>query len=194
VLKRRVENEEEDVKDDPSPISSPFSSNVNVVGVEDQKLRDEEQDEKIQEMEEMIQMLLERDQKREKELEELKSQSKANNNKNERGEDGMSQIDPTLDVMSDVSKMKTKQENIRTQVGNHEDTLDEHGNEIMELKGENQQLMEEIEELKREEMIKKKADKFGCFNLNDFYRNKIYPINKQMIEKRDKITPNKESI
>ena len=47
-----------------------------------------------------------------KELEELKSQSKANKNKNESGEeDGMSQIDPTLDVVSDFSKMKTKQEN-----------------------------------------------------------------------------------
>jgi len=144
-------------------------------------------------MMEMFQKQQKENERVNKELEEIKSQSK-DKNKNESGEQYMSQIDPTLDVVSDVSKMKTKQENIRTQVGNHEDTLDEHGNEIMELKGENQQLMEEIEELKREEMIKKKADKFGCFNLNDFYRNKIYPINKQMIEKRDKITPNKESI
>jgi len=45
-------------------------------------------------------------------LEELKSQSKVNNNKNERGEEGgMSQIDPTLNVVSDVFKMKLKQEN-----------------------------------------------------------------------------------
>jgi len=67
--------------------------------------------------------------------EELKSQSKANNNKNESGEeDGMSQPDPNLDVVSDVSRMKIKQENIITQVGNHEDTLDEHENEILLMK------------------------------------------------------------
>ena len=43
MLKRRVENEE-DVKVGPSPISSPPSSvsNVNVMGVEDLKLRDED--------------------------------------------------------------------------------------------------------------------------------------------------------
>jgi len=105
----------------------------------------------------MIQMLLERDQKREKELEDLKSQSKANNNNNESGEeDDMSQIDPTLDVVSDVSKMKIKQENIKTQVGNHEDILDEYGNEMLELKEENQQLMEEIEELKKNQKKRRK--------------------------------------
>ena len=48
------------------------------------------------------------------------------------------------DVVSDVSKMKIKQENIRTQMGNHEDTLNEHGSEILELKEENRQLMEDI--------------------------------------------------
>ena len=92
-----------------------------------------------------------------KELEELKSQSKANNNKNESGEeDDMSQIDPTLDVVSDVSKMKIKQENIRTQVGNHEDTLDEHGNEISELK-------EKIEELERNQEEEKKKERWFDF-------------------------------
>jgi len=180
MLEKRVEKEEEDVKVDPSPISSPSSSNVSMVGVEDikmreseQKLFDDAQDVKIHEMEEdmkkqqeTIQMLLERDQKREKELEELKSQSKANNNKNESGEDDdMSQIDPTLDVVSDVSKMKIKQKKISTQVGNQEDTLDEygealatlketnqstldeHGNEILELKEENRKLKKKIERL-----------------------------------------------
>ena len=85
-------------------------------------------------------MIGKRSKKQQKEFEELKSQSKANNDKNE--EDGMSQIDPTLDVVSDVSKMKENVKNVRTQVGFHEDTLNEHGNEILGLK-------ERIDEMER---------------------------------------------
>merc|ERR1712000_240163 len=50
----------EKVREDPFAIfSSPSSSNMNVVGVEDQKLRDEEQDGKIQEMEEQMKIMME---------------------------------------------------------------------------------------------------------------------------------------
>jgi len=59
MLKRRVENEEEDVKVDPSPISSFFSANVNVMGVEDLKLRDEEQDEEMKAMKEEMRNMME---------------------------------------------------------------------------------------------------------------------------------------